>query len=168
MSSVQKISSTIKADTTLTEVWNDYLKAHPKHKNLHSDTFEFFEDLQIIFGQGVATAKNAIGLGDGTDARTYKAGETSNEENGNDEDNIYEFDASTRDHDLSELYASFDSQTVPESRTEKLQPKKRARSERGVSQKDENPAMAVMEMIGSCLRKLVESSELPKEAFLDD
>ncbi|KAF8109060.1 hypothetical protein N665_0103s0015, partial [Sinapis alba] len=107
--------------TASNEVWNDYLKVHPKHKNLRSDTFEFFEDLQIIFGQGVATGKNAVGLGDGTDAPC--------------------------DHELSEQYATFDSQTVPESRTEKFQPKKKARSERGVSQKDENPAMAVSTQI---------------------
>ncbi|KAF3591453.1 hypothetical protein DY000_02022148 [Brassica cretica] len=116
--------------TASNEVWNDYLK-----------------DLQIIFGQGVATGKNAVGLGDGTDARTYKAGGNSNEEYWNDGDNIYEFDASTRDHELSEQYETFDSRTVPESRTEKFQPKKRARSERGISQKDENPAMAVSTQI---------------------
>ncbi|CAH8320574.1 unnamed protein product [Eruca vesicaria subsp. sativa] len=93
--------------------------AHPNNKNLCSDTFEFFEDLQLIFGQGVATGKNAVGLGDGTDARTYKAGGNSNEEYVNDVDNIYEFVASTRDNELSEQYATIDSQTVPESRTEK-------------------------------------------------
>ncbi|RID40858.1 hypothetical protein BRARA_J00868 [Brassica rapa] len=127
-----------------------------------NDTFEFFEDLQIIFRQGVATGKNAVGLGDGTDARTYKAGENSNEENWNDVDNIYEFNASTRDHELSEQYAPFDSQTVPESRTEKFQPRKRARSERGVSQKDENPAMAVSTQILNIIQQREERQQ--KEA----
>ncbi|KAL0843335.1 hypothetical protein Bca101_016580 [Brassica carinata] len=136
--------------------------AHPKQKNLRSDTFEFFEDLQIIFGQGVATRKNAVGLGDGTDARTYKVGESSNEENWNDVDNIYEFDASTRDHELSEQYATFDYQTVPESRTEKFQPKKRARSKRGASQKDENPAMAVSTQILNIIQQREERQQ--KEA----
>nr|VDD17492.1 unnamed protein product [Brassica rapa] len=126
------------------------------------DTFEFFEDLQIIFRQGVATGKNAVGLGDGTDARTYKAGENSNEENWNDVDNIYEFNASTRDHELSEQYAPFDSQTVPESRTEKFQPRKRARSEQGVSQKDENPAMAVSTQILNIIQQREERQQ--KEA----
>ncbi|KAF8094011.1 hypothetical protein N665_0372s0017 [Sinapis alba] len=94
------------------EVWNDYLKAHPSNKKLRSDTFEFFEELQIILGQGVATGKNTVGLGDGNDARTYKDGGNSNEEYVNDVDHIYEFDASTRDHELSEHYATFDSQTI--------------------------------------------------------
>ncbi|CAN6804570.1 unnamed protein product, partial [Brassica oleracea] len=129
-------------------LWNDYLKVSISFLKIWIyDTFEFFEDLQIIFGQGVATGKNAVGLGDGTDARTYKAEGNSNEEYWNDGDNIYEFDASTRDHELSEQYETFDSRTVPESRTEKFQPKKRARSERGISQKDENPAMAVSTQI---------------------
>lgn len=118
--------------------------------------------MQIIFGQGVATGKNAVGLGDGTDARTYKPGESSNEENWNDINNIYEFDASTRDHELSEQYATFDSQTVPESRMEKFQPKKRARSERSVSQKDENPAMAVSTQILNIIQQREERQQ--KEA----
>ncbi|XP_018460167.1 uncharacterized protein At2g29880 [Raphanus sativus] len=148
--------------TASNEVWNDYLKTHPKHKNLRSDTFEFFEDLQIIFGQGVATGKNAVGLGDGTDACTYKAGENSNEENWNDVANIYEFDASTRDHELSEQYTTFDSQTVPESRTEKFQPKKKARSERSVPQKDENPIMTVSTQILNIIQQREERQQ--KEA----
>ncbi|KAG5375022.1 hypothetical protein IGI04_039618 [Brassica rapa subsp. trilocularis] len=128
---------------------------------LNKDVYraKYFKHYQSRHKQGVATGKNAVGLGDGTDARTYKAGENSNEENWNDVDNIYEFNASTRDHELSEQYAPFDSQTVPESRTEKFQPRKRARSERGVSQKDENPAMAVSTQILNIIQQREERQQ---------
>ncbi|KAG2280417.1 hypothetical protein Bca52824_051637 [Brassica carinata] len=45
---------------------------HPTHKHLRYDSVEKYEDLQIIFGNGVATGGFAIGMGDSTDARTFR------------------------------------------------------------------------------------------------
>ncbi|KAH0913968.1 LOW QUALITY PROTEIN: hypothetical protein HID58_028414 [Brassica napus] len=47
--------------------------AHPTKKSLRDETLEDYEDLQLIFEQGLATGKNAIGLGDDTDAPTFGA-----------------------------------------------------------------------------------------------
>ncbi|EOA18093.1 hypothetical protein CARUB_v10021869mg [Capsella rubella] len=57
--------------TARQEVWDDYFKGHSKSKHLRDDSFEDFEDLDKIFGKKIATGKNAIGLGDTTEARTY-------------------------------------------------------------------------------------------------
>ncbi|CAH2065533.1 unnamed protein product, partial [Thlaspi arvense] len=59
------------------EIWEEYFKGHPKDKHLCDDTFEDFEDLHTIYGQNITTGKNALVLGDTTDARTY--GERDNE-----------------------------------------------------------------------------------------
>ncbi|KAG6475523.1 hypothetical protein ZIOFF_064749 [Zingiber officinale] len=59
------------------EVWEDYFKSHPKHEHYRTDTFEDYEDLRLVVGNGTATGKYAIGLGDDTDARTFET-----EENG--------------------------------------------------------------------------------------
>ncbi|KZV41419.1 hypothetical protein F511_12147 [Dorcoceras hygrometricum] len=61
--------------TAAEEVWEDYLKSHPKHEHYRSDTFEDYEDLRIVVGNGTATGKYSIGLGDDTDARTYETEE---------------------------------------------------------------------------------------------
>ncbi|KAG6492515.1 hypothetical protein ZIOFF_047478 [Zingiber officinale] len=59
------------------EVWEDYFKSHPKHEHYRTDTFEDYEDLRLVVGNGTATGKYTIGLGDDTDARTFET-----EENG--------------------------------------------------------------------------------------
>ncbi|CAH8364503.1 unnamed protein product [Eruca vesicaria subsp. sativa] len=59
--------------TAPNHVWDDYEKAHPTKKSMRDETFEDYEDLQLIFEQGLATGKNAIGLGDDTDAQTFGA-----------------------------------------------------------------------------------------------
>ncbi|CAG7871333.1 hypothetical protein HID58_022828 [Brassica napus] len=46
------------------EVWKVYLKANPNNKYLRDDSFEDFEELQMIFGQNTARGQNAVGLGD--------------------------------------------------------------------------------------------------------
>ncbi|EFH40998.1 hypothetical protein ARALYDRAFT_496320 [Arabidopsis lyrata subsp. lyrata] len=122
------------------EVWDDYLKAHPNNKQLRYDTFEFFEELQIIFGEGVATGKNAIGLCDSTDAaiglcdstdaRTYKSGENSREEYVSDFDNGHQ--SITHHLCLMELQKVLQ-RSFP--------PRKRTRSERNTSQKEESSMM---------------------------
>ncbi|KAL9281334.1 putative Myb/SANT-like domain-containing protein [Arabidopsis thaliana] len=132
--------------TASDEVWSDYLKAHPNNKQLRYDTFEFFYELQIIFGEGVATGKNAIGLCDSTDALTYKAGENPRKEYVDDFDNVYEYDTTTH-HESSEHYTPFMSHGTSESPTEKLPPRKRTRSERSTSQKEESPMMVVSSKI---------------------
>ncbi|VVA92932.1 unnamed protein product [Arabis nemorensis] len=59
--------------TASDEVWTDYMKAHPNYKTFRKETFEEFDDLKVIFGNNIATGGNAIGLGEGTDARTSEA-----------------------------------------------------------------------------------------------
>ncbi|WOG89447.1 hypothetical protein DCAR_0208685 [Daucus carota subsp. sativus] len=53
------------------EVWEEYFKVHPTHKSYRTDTFGDYDDLRIAVGNGTAIGKNAIGLRDDTDARTY-------------------------------------------------------------------------------------------------
>ncbi|KZV19364.1 hypothetical protein F511_25099 [Dorcoceras hygrometricum] len=67
--------SNTKKFTAAEEVWEDYLKSHPKHEHYRRDTFEDYEDLRIVVGNGTATGKYSIGLGDDTDARTYETEE---------------------------------------------------------------------------------------------
>ncbi|XP_074337295.1 uncharacterized protein At2g29880-like [Apium graveolens] len=57
--------------TAPNEVWEEYFKVHPNHKSYRTDTFGDYDDLRIAVGNGTAIGKNAIGLGDDTDARTY-------------------------------------------------------------------------------------------------
>ncbi|XP_042451130.1 uncharacterized protein At2g29880-like [Zingiber officinale] len=52
-------------------------ESHPKHEQYRTDTFEDYEDLRLVVGNGTAIGKYAIGLGDDTDARTFET-----EENG--------------------------------------------------------------------------------------
>ncbi|XP_073051581.1 uncharacterized protein At2g29880-like [Primulina eburnea] len=54
------------------EVWDEYFKSHPKHEYYRTSTFEDYEDLRIAVGNGTATGKCSIGLGDDTDARTFE------------------------------------------------------------------------------------------------
>lgn len=58
--------------TALEEIWDDYFKSHPKHEHYRIDTFEDYEDLRIAVGNGTATGKYSMGLGDDTDARTLE------------------------------------------------------------------------------------------------
>lgn len=67
--------STSKRFTAPNEVWDEYLKAHPKDGNLRNGVFDDYEDLEIAIGNGVAVGKHSIGLGSITEARTLEAGE---------------------------------------------------------------------------------------------
>ncbi|XP_042436839.1 uncharacterized protein At2g29880-like [Zingiber officinale] len=69
--------SMTKKFTVSDEVWEDYFKSHPKHEHYRIDTFEDYEDLRLVVGNGTATGKYTIGLGDDTDVRTFET-----EENG--------------------------------------------------------------------------------------
>ncbi|KAG2311962.1 hypothetical protein Bca52824_023519 [Brassica carinata] len=55
-------------------------KAHPNYKKFRDETFEEFDDLKIIFERNFATGRNAIGLGDTTDARTTETTEAEKEQ----------------------------------------------------------------------------------------
>ncbi|WZZ89093.1 hypothetical protein YC2023_117672 [Brassica napus] len=61
------------------EFSNKYLdmqvKKHPTHAYLRYDSVGNFEDLQLIFGNGVATSGSAVGMDDTTDARTFRVEE---------------------------------------------------------------------------------------------
>ncbi|CAA7052694.1 unnamed protein product [Microthlaspi erraticum] len=65
--------SETKKFTAPDEVWEEYFKEHRKDKHLRDNSFEDYEDLHTIYGKNVAIGKNAMGLGDATDARTYGA-----------------------------------------------------------------------------------------------
>ncbi|XP_019099580.1 PREDICTED: uncharacterized protein At2g29880-like [Camelina sativa] len=52
----------MKRFTAPDEVWKEYFKKHPKHKHLRYESNERFEDLQLIFGCGLATGGSAIGI----------------------------------------------------------------------------------------------------------
>ncbi|ONI01334.1 hypothetical protein PRUPE_6G133700 [Prunus persica] len=55
------------------EVWKDYFKSHPKDTNIQTKTSEDCEDMQIVIGNATAIGRNSLGLGDDTDARTFRA-----------------------------------------------------------------------------------------------
>lgn len=129
-------------------------------KNLRYETFEFYDELQIIFGEGVATGKNAMGIGDSTDARTCRVGGYPKEDEAHDIDDIYELDGTTHHYESPEL--SVDDHTIPGHRKEKFKPKKRPRSEKGTSQKEENPVMAINNQILNLIQQREERQQ--KEA----
>ncbi|KAF3455437.1 hypothetical protein FNV43_RR00064 [Rhamnella rubrinervis] len=58
--------------TASDEVWEDYFKAHPTHRNYQTDTFTDYEYLEIATRNRTATRSHAIGLGEETDARTIE------------------------------------------------------------------------------------------------
>ncbi|ONH95470.1 hypothetical protein PRUPE_7G073100 [Prunus persica] len=63
--------STTKKFTAPEEIWEDYFKSHPTHRHIQTKTCEDYEDLQIVIGNAAVSGKNSLGLGDGTDARTF-------------------------------------------------------------------------------------------------
>ncbi|KAK0577100.1 hypothetical protein LWI29_027797 [Acer saccharum] len=63
--------SVTKKFTASDEVWEDYLKLHPTHKNYRTYTFEDYKDMRIVIGNGTTVGRHSIGLGDDTDARTF-------------------------------------------------------------------------------------------------
>uniref|UniRef100_M4ERU7 Myb/SANT-like domain-containing protein n=1 Tax=Brassica campestris TaxID=3711 RepID=M4ERU7_BRACM len=54
------------------EVWKEYFKGHPNSENMRDNTFEDFEDLQIIFESATARGNNSFGLGDDTNAEAFE------------------------------------------------------------------------------------------------
>ncbi|XP_010440973.1 PREDICTED: uncharacterized protein At2g29880-like [Camelina sativa] len=54
------------------DVWAAYLLGHPRHENLRTNTFEDFEDLQLIFETVIAKGINTFGLGSDSNAETFE------------------------------------------------------------------------------------------------
>ncbi|KAJ4890654.1 Uncharacterized protein Rs2_30402 [Raphanus sativus] len=112
------------------EVWDEYLKKHPTHTHLRYESIAKFEDLQLIFGNGVATGRSAVGMGDTTDARTFRV-----EENTQVRENINLHQSSDEIFELSSQQPSPECgmPTFPDisskSRAEKLHPRKRSKRE---------------------------------------
>ncbi|KAB2608480.1 hypothetical protein D8674_011648 [Pyrus ussuriensis x Pyrus communis] len=50
--------------------------SHPKSQGIRKETFADYEDLMTVFGDGTAKGNNSIGLGDDTDATTYRVEES--------------------------------------------------------------------------------------------
>ncbi|CAN7112488.1 unnamed protein product, partial [Brassica rapa subsp. narinosa] len=114
-------------------VWDDYEKAHPTKKSLRDETLEDYEDLQLIFEQGLATGKNAIGLGDDTDAPTFGAKD----------DEPFELDPRSFGYAEKEgsQASGFSNSTLPRSRkgpSEKQPLKKRAKGVEGGESSNSN------------------------------
>ncbi|TQD86334.1 hypothetical protein C1H46_028092 [Malus baccata] len=62
--------------TASDEVWEGFLRSHPKSQGIRKETFANYEDLMTVFGDGTAKGNNLIGLGDDTDATTYRVEES--------------------------------------------------------------------------------------------
>ncbi|KAL6495854.1 hypothetical protein OROGR_030417 [Orobanche gracilis] len=62
----------LKTFTASDEIWNEYLKSHPSHKNLRGKSMVDYEDLKIVFGGGTAGGYSSVSVDpDYTDATTF-------------------------------------------------------------------------------------------------
>ncbi|KAK0590713.1 hypothetical protein LWI29_030736 [Acer saccharum] len=62
--------------TASEEVWEDYLKSHPKERHFCTEHYVDYDDLRVVIGNVTASGRNSIGLGDDTDARTFGVEDT--------------------------------------------------------------------------------------------
>ncbi|KAI9191124.1 hypothetical protein LWI28_003931 [Acer negundo] len=62
--------------TASEEVWEDYLKSHPKERHFCIEHYVDYDDLRVVIGNVTALGRNLIGLGDDTDARTFGVEDT--------------------------------------------------------------------------------------------
>ncbi|CAE5959675.1 unnamed protein product [Arabidopsis arenosa] len=117
----------MKMFTAPDEVWDEYLRKHPKHKHLRYESNEQFEDLQVIFGCGLATGGSAIGMGDTIDARTIRTGESTRVRDNIIVDEVFELSSeeplASPECDMSPIRG-----TNPKGRVDKLRPRKRSRT----------------------------------------
>ncbi|KAG7559241.1 Myb/SANT-like domain [Arabidopsis thaliana x Arabidopsis arenosa] len=117
----------MKMFTAPDEVWDEYLRKHPKHKHLRYESNEQFEDLQVIFGCGLATGGSAIGMGDTIDARTIRTGESTRVRDNIIVDEVFELSSeeplASPECDMSPIQG-----TNPKGRVDKLRPRKRSRT----------------------------------------
>ncbi|ONH90570.1 hypothetical protein PRUPE_8G061600 [Prunus persica] len=59
--------------TASDEVWENYLKSHPSHKNLQTESVANYDDLKIMVGGATATGNGSLALGvNDTDATTFR------------------------------------------------------------------------------------------------
>ncbi|EFH68205.1 hypothetical protein ARALYDRAFT_314892 [Arabidopsis lyrata subsp. lyrata] len=100
----------MKRFTAPDEVWDEYLK-----------------DLQLIFGCGLATSGSAIGMGETTDARTFRSGGSKRVKDNKIDDEVFELSsqepAASPECDTPPFPG-----TNPKGRVEKLRPRKRSRT----------------------------------------
>ncbi|KAM2791298.1 hypothetical protein PS2_003097 [Malus domestica] len=52
-----------------------FLQSHTNQRYLRTYTFPNYDDLIIVFGNGIVVGNNSVELGEDTDARTYRGGE---------------------------------------------------------------------------------------------
>jgi len=112
---------------------NIYLQAHPNHKHMQTESIDHFEDLQIIFGDVVATGSFAVGMSDSTCPRIYTVGERSQgKETVNQDENIEEVYEFSFQHPSSAEYSTspFTFDPTTRGRSEKLLPRKRTKGGR--------------------------------------
>ncbi|CAL2249708.1 unnamed protein product [Prunus armeniaca] len=65
--------------TASDEVWENYLKSHPSHKNLQTESVANYDDLKIVVGGATATGNGSLALGvNDTDATTFRDEENLN------------------------------------------------------------------------------------------
>ncbi|CAN8325950.1 unnamed protein product [Cochlearia groenlandica] len=129
--------------TALDEVWDEYLKKHPNHKHLRYDSVEQFEDLQLIFGCGVATGSFSMGMSDNTNSRTLRVGENNrSEKNTEVHHSIDEAYESSTQQPSQEYDTSSFLDTHPKGGAEKLPPRKRSKTE--VTKDDQDDSMVMV------------------------
>ncbi|CAH8267250.1 unnamed protein product [Arabidopsis lyrata] len=117
----------MKRFTAPNQVWDDYLKKYPKHKHLRHESNEQFEDLQLIFGCGLATSCSAIGMGETIDARTFRSGGSKRVKDNKIDDEVFELSSQEPVASPKCDMPPF-SDTNPKGRVEKLRPRKRSRT----------------------------------------
>lgn len=52
-----------------------FSQSHTNQRYLRTDTFPNYDDLIIVFGNGIVVGNNSVELGEDTNARTYQGGE---------------------------------------------------------------------------------------------
>ncbi|KAL1205183.1 hypothetical protein V5N11_021351 [Cardamine amara subsp. amara] len=156
----------MKKFTAPDEAWDEYLLKHPNHTHLRYESNEQYEDLQLIFGCAIATGGFAIGMGDTTDARTFRGWESNrviidnvNLHQNNDE--VFEL-SSQQPSASPEFGMSSFRGTSPKGLLGKLHPRKKSKTE-GTSKKDEeDPMITVSSKILSVIQQREE--RLQREA----
>ncbi|OAO89371.1 hypothetical protein AXX17_ATUG01280 [Arabidopsis thaliana] len=99
-------------------------------RRMQTESIDHFEDLQIIFGDAVATGSFAVGMSDSTCPRIYTVGERSQgKETVNQDENIEEVYEFSSQHPSSAEYSTppFTFDPTTRGRSEKLLPRKRTR-----------------------------------------
>ncbi|XP_057808761.1 uncharacterized protein At2g29880-like [Salvia miltiorrhiza] len=114
------------------EVWDAYIEAHPKDAYLRTERFSDFDDLRLAVGNGVAVGRNAIGVGNATDARTIGVDESRGpliEELNYDAANEAFVVLGEDDPPLSGSKSPLESTEVPVESTQRRAPAKRSRGQ---------------------------------------